>query len=405
MNIVITSPSLPYVAGKGHESHGYQRLRALAQRGHAVTLVCFGSRQDPQSESKIKNLASLGIRCRVVPSGVASRALRVGLSFWAKNLPAQVAWYKSKAFKKRLEEAVIATKADVVHCITARIACNLPASMRTPLSIDFIDSLGLNFQRRSQACSLIERPFFRREAASIARFEKHWAEAADLGFVVSAIDRDVIDSRSLRVLPVGVDLERFAYFEKKESSVQSICFTGNMNYAPNDAAARWFIASSWAQIQKCIPSCTFIVAGRKPSVSLQRLARRHPGVQVLGEVDSMQRVLHESSIAVAPMTLGSGMQNKILEAMAVGTPVVTNRLGLGDIRAVAGTDIMCAEGSVGIANAVVSLLKNPLQRLSMAENARTYVEMRHNWNSINGCFEEQIVTLAHRGRRQMPEFS
>jgi glycosyltransferase involved in cell wall biosynthesis len=96
------------------------------------------------------------------------------------------------------------------------------------------------------------------------------------------------------------------------------------------------------------------------------------------------------------MTLGSGMQNKILEAMAVGTPVVSNQLGLGDIRAVAGTDVMRAEGAEGIADAVVCLLKSPERRVTMAENARRFVETQHDWDSINESFEHYMLGLAKR---------
>lgn len=403
MNIVVASPSIPYVAGKGHETHGYQRLRALAERGHQISLVCLTCGSDPQSETKLKDLASLGVRCRAVRSGVVGRAIRACFSVFSTHLPAQIAWHNSRSFNKRLGEAIVASKADLLHCITVRIVGNIPASPPVPLSIDFIDSLGLNFQRRLLAASVLERPFFRREAALIARYEKKWAEAADLGFIVSSIDRDVIHCNSLKVSPVGVDLSRFGYSAKRESSPQSICFTGNMNYAPNDAAARWFICCCWPQIRQSIPGCSFVVAGRKPSAGLLRLAREHAGVYVLGEVDSMQRILREASVAVAPMTLGSGMQNKILEAMSVGTPVVTNRLGLGDIRATTGTDVMCAEGADGIASAVVCLLKSKDLRAAIARNARTLVERQHDWNVINACFESQVVELAHNTKTKMKE--
>lgn len=403
MRIVFASPSLPDVTGKGHETHGYQRIRGLVNRGHKISLVCFSSDRDPSAKRKMNDLLSLGVHCFLVRSSMVSRALRTSLSVLAAKVPAQVAWYSTAMFRERISEALVISKADALHCITARIAGNIPKSLSIPVSIDFIDSLGLNFQRRSSTCAFPQRAFFRREAELIARHERRWAEVADLGLVVSSIDREAIGTKSLSVLPVGVDLRRFWYGEDRESVGQSVGFTGNMNYAPNDAAARWFISNCWTKIRQSMPSCSFFVAGRKPSAGLLKLARQHTGVRVLGEVASMRQVLREASVVVAPMTMGSGMQNKILEAMAVGTPVVSNGLGLGDIRAVPGSDVMCAEGADGIADAVAYLLTSPERRASIARNARRFVEREHDWNSINEAFEHHMLVLANKPNRHGEE--
>jgi glycosyltransferase involved in cell wall biosynthesis len=171
-----------------------------------------------------------------------------------------------------------------------------------------------------------------------------------------------------------------------------------MSYPPNVRAARWFADECFPLVQQAVPDAMFVIAGAAPARELRELVER-PAIVVTGFVQSMPETLNRAAVAVAPMRSGAGIQNKILEAMACGLPLVTTTLGLGGISAARGRDLLVADSAREFADAVVLVLRDPERAHKLGENARARVLAEYSWEHTADAIERVYVRL---GRRLYP---
>jgi glycosyltransferase involved in cell wall biosynthesis len=210
-------------------------------------------------------------------------------------------------------------------------------------------------------------------------YERRVAAGFDASFVVAEADRRELRLNNIHVIPNGVDTDAFSPAPQRSASA-TIIFTGNMGYGPNRLAVRWFVERCLPLIARACPDARLVVVGARPPRDVRALAG-HANVSVRGFVRSMADALREATVAVAPIQSGAGMQNKILEAMATGLPVVTTPCGLGTIAATTGRHVLVAETSNAFADAVVTLLRDPDLAARIGRSAREYVAAHHSWEA------------------------
>jgi glycosyltransferase involved in cell wall biosynthesis len=228
---------------------------------------------------------------------------------------------------------------------------------------------------------------FQLETRRMARYEQKLAHSFDQQIVSSPLDKEAIGaSETLHVIPNGVNIEDFPYTENgREDSV--IIFTGRMGYFPNAEAAVYFATRVFPLILKQKPDARFLIVGADPPCRVRRLAR-FPGVEVTGFVLRIQDYLSRAAVFVAPMQAGTGIQNKVLEAMASGVPVVATPYALGGVEAIDGEHLLVAADACGLADQVVRLLRDPTLRRRLARNARQLVEEKYTWERSVAMLEE-----------------
>jgi sugar transferase (PEP-CTERM/EpsH1 system associated) len=208
----------------------------------------------------------------------------------------------------------------------------------------------------------------------------------DAGSVNAPRERDVLSSyvhTPISVIPNGVDLE---YFQPGGSSGQRyipnrIVFTGNMSYRPNMDAVAHFAAKILPRIRREFPDVQLYIVGMDPAAAVRRLADGDR-VVVTGRVDDVRPYFDSAAVAVAPLRVARGLQNKVLEAMAMRVPVVASPAAFAGISAVAGRDLLVAENPEDFSRAVVTLLRDPAARERFAAAGRTCVETNHNWGQL-----------------------
>jgi sugar transferase (PEP-CTERM/EpsH1 system associated) len=206
----------------------------------------------------------------------------------------------------------------------------------------------------------------------------------------------------IRVIPNGVDLE---YFEPTRPSGRGyvpnrIVFTGNMSYRPNVDAVRHLVTAVLPRIRRDIPDAQLCIVGMDPTPAVRRLADEDR-VVVTGRVDDVRPYFDSAAVAVAPLRVARGLQNKVLEAMAMRVPVVASPAAFEGISAVAGRDLLVARGPTAFSRAVVTLLRDPAARERYAAAGRRCVETNHNWSRLLQRLEDLVVggdQLAATGR-------
>lgn len=162
-----------------------------------------------------------------------------------------------------------------------------------------------------------------------------------------------------------------------------------MDYWPNIEAVTCFVDETWPRIMAVFPNCRFAIVGRKPRDAVKALADK-PGVIVTGEVNDTRSWLAGAAVVVAPLRLARGVQNKVLEAMAMACPVVASPSALEGIDAQEGTEILVADGPVAEAAAIIDLILNPAKGYLMGQAARAKMEARYSWDAQLAPLEKMM---------------
>lgn len=232
----------------------------------------------------------------------------------------------------------------------------------------------------------------RREAA----WERRWFGAADVRVVLSEEDRAALAELGLsgrtEVIPAGIDPRQYEF--RRAGQPGRIVFTGNLAWPPNVDAARRFATAIFPRVRAAVPRAEFVIAGADPVPAVRALGAR-PGVRVTGTVPDLRPSIWGAAVYVSPIRAGFGVKNKILEAMALGTPVVASARSLSGLRdVVAGRHLLVADDDDATAEAVLRLLGDGTAADALARNARVLVERCYSWPTVARHYETLLGQVA-----------
>jgi polysaccharide biosynthesis protein PslH len=369
--ILLLSPRQPFPPTRGDKLRVFHLARALGRRAE-VRVLAFGS----EPPGAIEGVSERSVARGLVPSLAANLALPDPL------LPMQVRLYLDRRMRAAVRDEVASHRPDVVHVTLARLApyvAGLPAEVH--VHVDFVDALSLNMSTRAHGSRFPASAAFALEARLMARYEARVAARADSASVVSERDRLASPGlASARVIPNGVDVQELAFMSPAERAPVALFF-GNLGYFHNIEPARQAALEVLPRLRRLAPDVSLRIAGARPAAAVMQLAGRD-GVEVAPDVPSMLAELHGAAVAILPSKSGSGMKNKVLEAFAAGTPVVTNPAGIdGVVGAERGVHYLEADGPDALAEACAALLDSAEERVRIAAAARALVEEGYSWDS------------------------
>lgn len=390
-------------------SYGF--LKQL-QRQHDVTvmLLCRSEREMADAEQ----LRSQGYDVMIVQESRQQALLRSGLAL-ASTHSLHVAYAKSARFIQSLHRLCSQRHFDVVHVEHLRgIAAVEHLAFSYPLVWDAVDCISLLYKQTIvSGPSLLTRSVAMLEHKRVQVYEAKLLSKLQHVVVTSELDRQAMidlqriktrdvtsdDSQlgsSINVLPNGVDLEYF-YPLQQERKCFNLVFSGKMNYHPNVATALYLCQRIMPLIWERRPEATLTIVGAEPPVEIQRLASNQP-VEVTGFVDDLRPYIRQAEVMLCPMVYGTGIQNKVLEAMALGTPVVVTPKTAAALNVCPDRDLLVAESPQQFADATLHLMENAALRATLSHNGRAYVEQHHDWQVVAGkmvsIYEHAIATYA-----------
>lgn len=361
----------------------YNFLKYLAQHGHQITLLAL----EPAGEDR-SGLADLTHWCHEVYTVPLPRwrPFWNALTVLPSRTPLQAAYSRSPEMADLIRQLQAKQTFDVVHVEHLRGAELCHAVEELPIVFDSVDSITLLFDRVLAAGPNLKSRFLAwLDLARTRHYEGRLLERFDRVLVTSPLDRQALVDISpsaehdrLVVLPNGVDLDYFQPLAT-EREASTIIFTGKMSYHANIAAALDLATKVMPLVWQQSPTARLVIAGKDPAPELQALAS-DSRIDVTGTVPDLRPYLAQATVAVTPIRYGVGIQNKVLEAMAMATPVVSSPQAVSALQLQDGQDVLVAEKPPAMAEAIRRLINEPDLRQQVGQAGRRYVEQHHDWH-------------------------
>ena len=376
---------------------GYGFLAEL-QREHDVTVMTRCASE--QELADVEALRAQGHNVLVVQESKRQAALRSGRALFS-NMPLQVAYARSALFARAIQDLCAKHAFDVVHVEHLRGIASMEQLVRShPLVWDAVDCISLLCKHTIVAGpSLRVRMVARLEQERTQRYEGRLLNQLQHVVVTSERDRqamielqrkqtvdlpgsDELFAVDVSVLPNGVDLEYF-HPVPQERRRFNIVFSGKMSYHANVATALYLYHQIMPLIWRQLPEATLTIVGSKPPKALQLLAR-DARVEVTGYVHDMRPYIRRAEVMLSPMVYSVGIQNKVLEAMALGTPVIVAAQAAEALEAQPGRDLLVAGTASEFAKETLRLMCDAQLHATLVQRGRRYVEEHHNWQEVTG---------------------
>jgi glycosyltransferase involved in cell wall biosynthesis len=353
-----------------------------------------------QREADLADLARLQQICREVRVHRLSRATRLLaiMSGWVRGLPLQVAMYYTAGAARAVRRfsAERGHAAVLAHLVrTAEYTRGYPSSQ---VVVELTDAISMNYFRIGRPRTLLELVYLV-ERRRLAAYETETVRRVGRSVVVAEPDRRFLidrgaDRQSLSVITNGTDVRAPVGVAVEPGLV---AFLGNLRTAPNRDMVMRFTERIFPSVLQQVPHARLLIIGANPPAEIRRL---HDGdrIVVTGEVPDSARVLAAARVSVCPMRFGAGVQNKILESMAVGVPVVTTAAGLEGIDAAPGSEVLVAADDEAFADMVAEVLRDDRRHGALAAAGMQFVERGFRWDRPMADYRT-LVAAAARGDR------
>lgn len=392
MKILVVLPRFPWPLDKGDKLRAYHQVVELSKRHEIYLFAVSHRRVEPE---QVEALAPYCREIRVVHLNRFVCGLNI-LRNWFSSKSLQMGYWNTKHSKRACKAFAREVKPDVVYSQMVR-TMPLVARLPYPKVMDFQDALSMNTERRMEQSRGLWHYLLHFEFKMLRSSEYKAFSVFDALTIISEVDSEAIPHKKngeIHIVPNGVDFDYFNTnaLTRSDVNVFSLCFCGNMAYAPNVDAARYLVNEVMPLVWSRIPSATLLLAGADPKPSVRALASKL--VTVSGRLDDIREAYASSQIFVAPMRLGSGLQNKLLEAMAMRVPCVTTSIANTPLGAVDGQEILVGDTPEALADAIVRLLESQELRDSIAAAGNRFVTTHYSWSSA----VEPLEKLLHAVR-------
>lgn len=376
MKLLVVLSRFPYPLEKGDKLRAYHQIRCLSEH-HDIFLAAMHDK--PVSSDDLQQLKPFCKEIFLLENNYLKRCWNMGRAFF-KGLPIQCGLFYNKKNAQKLDEIIQRVHPDHIYCQLFRMA-EYVKDYAMPKTLDYQDVFSKGMARRAEKSKGLVKWFFNMEHRRVARYETEIFDRFDHKTIITAVDRDLIPHprrEEIVVVPNGVEFDKFAYQgEKKE---YDLIFSGNMGYAPNVDAAEYLVREILPPLRMKFPNLRVVLCGATPAPRVQALSSDH--VIVTGWVDSMTEWYAKSRIFIAPMRMGTGLQNKLLEAMSMHLPCITSPLAAHPlVEAEQHQSVISCSETKDYVVAVTQLLTEENAYNQLADSGYNYVRQFYDWKN------------------------
>lgn len=382
LRVLFVSPYIPSLI----RVRPYNFIKYLARQGHQVTLLAL----IPPGEdtSALPQLKEWCVDVQTVSQPRWRTLFNAGKALPSFGTPLQAAYSRSPEMNALVKQTVGKNQFDVLHVEHMRGAELVNGVTCLPIVFDSVDSITLLFEKVLQGgpslkyrlmAGIEDKRNRRYEGALTGRFSRVLVTSPQDKATIVELSANTPDAeKNVVVIPNGVDLDYFNPLDTPREE-ETLVFSGKMSYHANVAAATDLVTQVMPLIWHHRPKVKLTLVGKDPTPGLLQLAN-NPRIVVTGTVPDMRPYIGGAAVAVLPMRYGVGIQNKVLEAMAMATPVITTSATLGALQAHVDRDLLAADTPAEIAQLALILLENSDLRRKIGNAGREYIQLHHDWN-------------------------
>ncbi len=375
--IIIITSRFPFPLNKGDKLRIYHQIKYISAH-HNIYLIALNT------EGKIKqnSINELKKYCRevhIIDIPIITRLLNVIKSFLKKE-PLQVGYFYSKKAHFKINNLI--NKIKPSWCYYQLIRTSKYVNNDTDKVIDYMDAFSKGLERRIKNFPKLIQPLIKREFYITKKYENEIFNHFNKHLIITNSDRKYIDhpqSDKIKIIPNGVDTNYFSPL-KDIPKEYDIVFVGNMNYPPNIEAALYICQKIRPILELNQKKCKILIGGTNPNKKIKKLKNNY--ITISGWTEDIRKIYASGKIFVAPMFIGTGLQNKLLEAMAMGIPCITTKLANNALLA-NNSQIMIANNPEEFANACIEVLNNKEKATNLKNNGLKFVREKYDWKKIN----------------------
>ena len=384
MKLLIITPRIPDLLDKGDKLRIFHQIKFLSNF-HKIDLICLEKKKNTKLEIEkyIQNLYTIEI-------SNLERVFNILYYTIIKGKPIQVSYYYSKKAHGKIDYLIKKSNPDWLYCQLIR-SSEYIKSYKHKKVIDYMDSFSLGLRRRKSVSKGLMSFLIQFEYNRVRKYEKNIFNYFNSHTIISNFDRKSINhlkNKEILVVPNGIDTN---YFSKKNrlKNKNIILFVGNMSYPPNIIAAKFICEKVFPIMNNKNQDFKIMIAGSNPSKEVKNLQKIDSKIQITGFIKDIRDVYTKASIFIAPMFIGSGLQNKLLEAMSMKIPCITTGLANNSLKATE-KEIIIANNEYEFANECLELLNNSKKRFELGKNGHNFVKKNFSWeestDKINKLF-------------------
>ena len=390
MKILFLSQRVPYPPNRGDKITTWRLVERL-RRSHDVKVVAFA--HDAKDFEAAEKLCEMGIETTPVRHDERRKKL-ASLPLFLTRKPLTLGVYGSKELQEKVDE--LASWADMAYAYSSSMGAFLEPHTHIPRVMHLGELDSDKWRQYAQTKPFPMSWVYAREYRTLLEFERRIGLAFTENVLCTPLEQKIfqeqIPGASSTVLRNGVDLEAFEPAPEKAEKGHLV-FTGVMNYFPNVDGCVWFVKEILPRIRERHPEAHFTIVGAHPTDEVRALEAT-PGVRVTGFVDSVTEWAQRAAVAVAPLRIARGIQNKVLEAMACGLPVVGTTSATQGVEGQHGRDYLVADDATAFVDRVCCLLGNDERARELGAAARRFVEENYDWERVFAHLDEIVAKCA-----------
>lgn len=379
MRLFVLLSRFPYPLERGDKLRAFHQLRILSREHEVFLCALHEDELRPEWHDAVRPFCKELKTFRLNRSGQLAELAKCAFG----SRPFQVGYFFNNTIKKEVETLAAEWRPDAIYCQLLRTAPYVEDIHGIPKVIDFQDAFAKGMERRLETDPWYMRPLIRSEMRRLAKYEPQVFAHFDAATIISEQDREQLSfegKEQVRIVRNGVQMERFSPSDAPKT--EDVLFAGNMGYPPNIEAGLLLANEVMPLVWDSLPNARLMLAGARPSYQVRQL--ENDRITVTGWVDDMRDCYAKARVFVAPMFIGTGLQNKLLEAMAMRLPCITTPLANNALGAEPGKEVLIAETEAEFASAILLLLHDASRAKELAENGHRFVSERFGWEAQTG---------------------
>ena len=386
MKIFVLLPRIPYPLEKGDKLRAFNQIKQLAKRNEIVLCAL----NDDSKVSEQDAFHALQPYCQSI-NFIRITKLQILLGLiraFFKGLPLQCGYFYNRKAARKIDALIAKHKPDMLFGQLLRVAEYIRFK-NIPKAIDYQDIFSYGMKRRADIASFVTRPIYNMEYRRLCRYEAAIFDDFDVKSIISEPDRDLFphDRRDeILIIPNGVDHD---YFKPQEREKQyDLVFTGNMSYPPNVNAVDYLANNILPIVWKTLPEVKLYIAGATPDPKVKKAASER--IIVSGWLDDIRDAYAQSRAFIAPMRIGTGLQNKLLEAMSMRLPAITSPLANASLGAKTNEEILVGSNAEEMAQHIITLLTEKDKAERLAQAGFDFTNRVYDWGKATEILENAM---------------